>query len=104
MRSHIPGGIDAGEPRAGATTETAKKRIGLGASVAVEAGAGLASGIADAEYEAAGASVGADGVKDADIVLKVRRPAASEVGGYKSGALVIAIMDPYGNEAALAEL
>jgi len=37
-------------------------------------------------------------------VLKVRRPAASELSGYKSGAIVIAIMDPYGHEAALGEL
>jgi NAD(P) transhydrogenase subunit alpha len=35
------------------------------------------------------------------VVLKVRRPAAAELAKYKKGALVIAIMDPYGNEAAL---
>ena len=35
------------------------------------------------------------------MVLKVRRPGAAELAGYKKGALVIAIMDPYGNEAAL---
>jgi NAD(P) transhydrogenase subunit alpha len=31
----------------------------------------------------------------------VKRPEASELGGYKRGALVIAIMDPYGNDTAL---
>src|SRR5262249_36155436 len=35
------------------------------------------------------------------VVLKVRRPAASELAGYKRAALVIAIMDPYGEDAAL---
>src|SRR5204863_5632031 len=35
------------------------------------------------------------------VVLKVRRPSASELAGYKKGALVIAIMDPYGQDAAL---
>jgi NAD(P) transhydrogenase subunit alpha len=40
-------------------------------------------------------------VKDADVVLRVRRPGASELTSCKRGALVIAIMDPYGNEAAL---
>src|SRR6266478_3459841 len=35
------------------------------------------------------------------IVIKVKRPEASELAGYKRGALVIAIMDPYGNDAAL---
>jgi H+-translocating NAD(P) transhydrogenase subunit alpha len=34
----------------------------------------------------------------------VRRPSAKELAGYKKGALVIAIMDPYGNEAALKEM
>jgi NAD(P) transhydrogenase subunit alpha len=34
----------------------------------------------------------------------VRRPTDTEVAGYKPGALVMAIMDPYGNEAALAAM
>jgi NAD(P) transhydrogenase subunit alpha len=40
----------------------------------------------------------------ADIVLKVRRPTKAELAGYKPGALVISIMDPYGNDAALADM
>jgi NAD(P) transhydrogenase subunit alpha len=69
--------------------------------VAVEAGAGVKSGIVDGDYTAAGATVGSGVGKDADIVLKVRRPNAEEIKSYKKGALVVAIMDPYGNEAAL---
>src|SRR5450759_815179 len=42
--------------------------------------------------------------KDADVVLKVRRPGASELAAYRRGTLVIAIMDPYGNEAALKQM
>jgi H+-translocating NAD(P) transhydrogenase subunit alpha len=45
-----------------------------------------------------------DAAKDADVVLKVRRPGALEVAVYKPGALVIAIMDPFGNETALKAL
>jgi NAD(P) transhydrogenase subunit alpha len=75
--------------------------IALGAEVAVDAGAGQKSGILDADYEAAGATVGPGAARDADIVLKVRRPSAQELKSYKKGALVVAIMDPYGNEAAL---
>jgi NAD(P) transhydrogenase subunit alpha len=37
-------------------------------------------------------------------VLKVRRPGPNELSGYKKGALVVAIMDPYGNEAALQQM
>jgi H+-translocating NAD(P) transhydrogenase subunit alpha len=38
------------------------------------------------------------------VVLKVRRPALNELKDYKKGALVVAIMDPYGNEAALKQM
>ena len=34
----------------------------------------------------------------------MKRPEASELANYKRGALVIAIMDPYGNDQALAAL
>lgn len=81
-----------------------KKFKALGIDVAIEPGAGIKSGLLDADYEAAGAVVSADAVKDADIVIKVKRPEASEVAAYRKGALVIAIMDPYGNEAALKAL
>jgi NAD(P) transhydrogenase subunit alpha len=89
------------EPRVAATPETVKKLIALGAEVAVESGAGVKSGIPDAEYTAAGAKVAPTVTEGADIVLKVRRPATVELKNYKRDALVIAIMDPYGNDAAL---
>jgi H+-translocating NAD(P) transhydrogenase subunit alpha len=92
---------DAGDPRVAATPETIKKIIALGAEVAVEPGAGIKSGILDADYAAAGATVAANAVGDADIVLKVRRPQAAELARYKRGAIVIGIMDPYGHDEAL---
>jgi NAD(P) transhydrogenase subunit alpha len=95
---------DPTEPRVAGTPETVKKLQALGAEVAVARGAGLASGILDADYEAAGATVSDNVTKDADVVLKVRRPSVSELAAYKKGALVIAIMDPYGNEAALKQM
>lgn len=104
MKVAVTTEIDPGEPRVAATPETVKKLIGLGAEVAVEPGAGVKSGILDADYAAAGATVTADAAKNADIVLKVRRPSANELAGYKKGAVVVAIMDPYGNEAALKQM
>ena len=71
----------------------------------MRAAPGWGRGYLDADYEAAGATLGGDDVtKDADVVLKVRRPEPSELSGYKKGALIIAIMDPYGNEAALKQM
>jgi len=101
MRIAIARETDSGEPRVAGTPDTVKKMIGLGAEVAVEPGAGEKSGILDADYSTAGASVGKDAVKGADVVLKVRRPTAAELKSYKKDALVIAIMDPYGNQTAL---
>jgi NAD(P) transhydrogenase subunit alpha len=101
MKVAVTAEVDAGEPRVAATPDTIKKMIGLGAQVAVEPGAGVKSGILDADYAAAGATVTKDAVNGADIVLKVRRPQASELSRFKHGAIVIAIMDPYGHEDAL---
>ena len=103
MRIFVARESDALEPRVAATPETVKKMQALGAEVAVEPGAGVKSGILDADYAAAGATI-ADAGKDADVVLRVRRPTDVEIAGYKAGALVIAIMDPFGNDAALAAL
>jgi len=103
MRIFVARESDASEPRVAATPETVKKMQALGAEVVVEPGAGVKSGILDADYAAAGATV-ADAGKDADVVLKVRRPTEAEIAGYKAGALVIAIMDPFGNDAALAAM
>ena len=101
MKIAVAAEIDAGEPRVAATPETIKKMLGLGAEVAVEPGAGIKSGILDQDFAAAGASVTQDAVSGADIILKVRRPQASELSRYKKGAIVVAIMDPFGHDEAL---
>jgi H+-translocating NAD(P) transhydrogenase subunit alpha len=101
MKIAVAKEIDPSEPRVAASPDTIKKFKALGVDVAVEPGAGLKSGLPDAEFTAVGATVSADAVKDADVVIKVKRPEASELAQYKRGALVIAIMDPYGNDAAL---
>jgi len=95
------------ETRVAATPETVKKLIALGGSITVEAGAGLASGIPDNDYEAAGAVIAKnakDALKSAEVVLKVRRPSSAEIKLMPKGALVLAIMDPYDNAEALTAM
>ncbi|MFZ1089324.1 MAG: Re/Si-specific NAD(P)(+) transhydrogenase subunit alpha [Xanthobacteraceae bacterium] len=104
MRIAVARELEPGETRVAATPETVKKMKALGADVAVEPGAGANAGIPDAEFTTAGAAVASGAVKDADVVLKVRRPAPSELSGYKRGALVIAMMDPYGQDAAVQDM
>ncbi|WP_426229771.1 Re/Si-specific NAD(P)(+) transhydrogenase subunit alpha [Pararhizobium sp. DWP3-4] len=94
-----------GEGRIAASPESVKKLKTLGFEVVVQAGAGTLSRIPDGEFEKAGARIGsAADAASADVVLKVRRPTSAEVTGYKPGAIVLAIMDPYGNEQALADM
>lgn len=97
--------VTGDETRVAASVETVKKIKALGFDVIVEAGAGALSRIPDSEFEAVGAAIGtfADAAS-ADVILKVRRPSESEIAGYKTGAVVIAIMDPYGNDEAVAAM
>jgi NAD(P) transhydrogenase subunit alpha len=87
----------AGETRVAATPETVRKFIALGATFAVEAGAGLAASITDDDYRAAGADVLAtgDAVKGADIVLAVQAPDVSVLAGANPGAWMAATFDPF---------
>lgn len=104
MKLAVPRESEAGETRVAATPDTVKRFVSLGFAVAVEAGAGTASRIVDADYEAAGATIAKTAkaaLDGADLVLKVRRPSAAELGLMKKGAVVIATMDPYGHDDAV---
>jgi H+-translocating NAD(P) transhydrogenase subunit alpha len=101
----IPKEDQAVESRVAASPDTVKRMVGLGLDVVVEAGAGRASRIPDADFVGAGATIGAAGnASSADVILKVRRPFPAELKSYKKGALVIATMDPYGDDAAVAAM
>ena len=99
MKVAIPAETDPGEPRVAATPDTVKRLAGLGAEVTVEAGAGGRAGIPDADFTAAGAKV-ANGaaVKDADIVLKVRRPGKNELAGLHQELLARAAASEMANK------
>jgi NAD(P) transhydrogenase subunit alpha len=91
----------AGETRVAATPETVKKFIALGATVAVEAGAGEQAMVPDQGYVDAGATTGAraDIVKDADILLGVQGPDPASLAGVKPGAWLVAGLNPFGERA-----
>jgi NAD(P) transhydrogenase subunit alpha len=90
-----------GERRVAATPETVKKFIALGATLAVEAGAGETAAIADAAYADAGASVGdrASVLAGADIVLGVQGPDPASLAGVAPGAWIVASLNPFGERA-----
>ncbi len=73
-----------------------KKFIALGASVAVESGAGITASISDDEYRAAGAEISDSAVAGADIVLGVQGPEVEQLAGANPGAWIVAGLDPFG--------
>jgi len=98
MKIAVPKETREHETRVAAVPETAKKFKALGAEVVVQAGAGDASAIADAAYEAAGAAIAktfAATVKDADVVLKILRPTEAELKSLKKGQLLFCTMAPF---------
>ena len=97
----------AEETRVAITPESAKKLIALGAQVTVETGAGLKAAYPDADYAAAGAVIAQtakDAISNADILLKVRAPVAEEIAALKDGAIVAAMLNPFGEREALDAL
>jgi NAD(P) transhydrogenase subunit alpha len=103
MRIAVLKELAAGETRVAATPETVKKFIGLGGEVAVEVGAGEQASIADADYSAAGASVGsrADTLKGANIILAIRGPDPQGLSGFADGAWLAAGLNPFGDRARI---
>ncbi|MBX7461246.1 Re/Si-specific NAD(P)(+) transhydrogenase subunit alpha [Qipengyuania huizhouensis] len=86
-----------GESRVAITPETVKKFAALGATVAVEEGAGITASIPDEAYREAGAEVvpAPKAVEGADIVLAVQAPDVMALTGAKPGAWVAATFDPF---------
>jgi len=96
----VPAEIRDNEARVAATPETVKKFIAQGFAVQVQAGAGHGALIADADYEAAGASIVKDAktlLKAADVVLKVRPPEKFEIKLLPARAAVISLFAPFTN-------
>ncbi|TRW17619.1 Re/Si-specific NAD(P)(+) transhydrogenase subunit alpha [Glacieibacterium frigidum] len=91
------------EARVAATPETVKKFIALGATVAVEAGAGAGANLSDQLYTDAGATVGdrAATIAGADLIAAVQGPDASSLGGAKPGAVLAAILSPFADRARI---
>ena len=90
-----------GETRVAATPDTVKKFVSFGCSVAVERGAGAASGYLDDAYAAQGAELVAPGDGSAwgqaDVLLCVQTPTAEALARLRQGALVVGLLAPYAN-------
>ena len=87
-----------GERRVALVPEAVGRLTKAGTEVLVESGAGTGSGHSDETYRAAGATVGDRGAAfGADLVVKVQKPSAEEIGLLREGAALVATIQPLTN-------
>jgi alanine dehydrogenase len=87
----VPKEIKNNEYRVGLVPSSVTELVHHGHEVIVENGAGLGSGIADADYEAAGARIVTDAATvfaKAELVVKVKEPLASERARLQPGQVL----------------
>ena len=84
------------EARVAIVPDAVKKYIAAGAIVAVETGAGIKSGISDAAFTDAGATVAdqATVLNGADIVLCVDTPSDEVIAKIPGGAILVGMLSP----------
>jgi H+-translocating NAD(P) transhydrogenase subunit alpha len=90
----------ASETRVAATPETVKRLIGLGLTVAVEAGAGTGASIFDTDFTAAGAEIAADAaaaLAGAGIVFAVQVPLPEQIAQIPRDVLLVCTANALAN-------
>ena len=86
MHIGCPKEIKVREYRVGLTPAAVMALTGRGHSVTMQTGAGLGAGFDDADYVAAGATIGdVDAVFAADMIVKVKEPQAAERARLRKG-------------------
>lgn len=104
MKIAVLSEANAQETRVATTPTMVKRYVGQGATVVVQAGAGVLSRIPDEQFVEAGATMAktpAATMKGANVVLSVRRPNASQLKSVPKGALLIGMLEPYGDRSDL---
>ncbi len=104
MKIGAPKEIFQGENRVAMTPDSALQLQKLGHQCFVEKGAGLAAGLSDAAYEAAGVTVvksAADLFKSVDVVAKVRPPELAEAKRLTKDHTLISFFYPAQNKDLL---
>jgi NAD(P) transhydrogenase subunit alpha len=95
------------EQRVAQVPDSVQRLVKLGLRVVVEAGAGDAAHIADAEYQKAGAVIARSAeaaLEGAGVVLKVQRPSEAEARRLPRGSLLISFLQPQAGCPLLAAL
>ncbi len=105
MQIGIPQETLGGETRVAATPNTVRQLIKLGHTVVIEAGAGAKSAYPDADYVAAGATIGDRAqVWGSPVVAKINPPDSGEIASLPDGGLLISLIAPARSPELLAQL
>ncbi|HEX5759104.1 MAG TPA: alanine dehydrogenase [Thermoanaerobaculia bacterium] len=95
MRIGVPKEVKDHEYRVGMIPAGVHALVASGHEVAVEAGAGLGSGIPDEQYLRAGARIAPDAATawgEAEMVVKVKEPIAAECGRMRPGQVLFTFL------------
>ncbi len=98
MNIALPKEAHEGETRVSMIPEHVAKLAKAGADVCIESGLGQTLRIGDEEYANAGAAVAADRstlIRNADMVLRIRKPVADEIEMMKPDCIYISLLDPF---------
>ena len=93
MRLGVPKETAPGERRVALVPEAVGRLAGAGFEVVVERGAGAAAAFPDEAFAEAGATLVGNAF-DADAVVKVQKPSASEVEALRDGSVLVAFLQP----------
>jgi alanine dehydrogenase len=103
----VPKEIKDSEYRVGLVPSAVRELVGNGHQVIVEHNAGLGAGLADADYQAAGAEIvaGADEIfARAELIVKVKEPLASERKRLRPGQVLFTYLHLAADPAQAADL
>jgi H+-translocating NAD(P) transhydrogenase subunit alpha len=107
MRIFVPKEVYPGETRVAIAPGGVAKLAKLGGEVEVEKGIGAGINWMDEDYEKAGARLSSDrsqALKEAELVLRVRKPPIEEVGYLRPAAIHVSLLDPFNEEKLVRSL
>src|ERR1700752_61533 len=107
MRIFVPREVYPGETRVAIAPGGVSKLAKLGAEVEVEKGIGAGINWTDEDYEKAGARLSTDrtqSTKEAELILRVRKPPIEEAGDLRAAAIRVSLLDPFNEEKLVRRL
>jgi len=97
----------ASDPRAILIPDTVKRLVQKGMEIIIESGLGEGCGYSDSGYIAAGAKVSSNRdeiLREADLVLRIRKPALEEVLLMRPGSVQVSFLDPFNDDVIVGAL